>query len=124
MRRTTSDLGVEAVLLCDLAYRDQLVRMDLTARNTRYDGERPVSLNVGEESDDGFSTPHSPLHGDEDCAGNPPVVCILRTVVFGLHDVVVVQRRQDTRHGGLADLAPHRSLRANGVHDGSEVAQT
>ena len=47
---TSSDLGVEVVLLRDLPERDELVGGDFSSSHARHNGERSVALDVGEEA--------------------------------------------------------------------------
>mgnify|MGYP001566298289 FL=1 len=44
-------------------------------------------------------------------------------MVAGLHDVLVVERREDARDRGLADLAALRLGDTDGVHDRVEVLE-
>lgn len=77
------DLGVQAVLLCNLADDDQLVRRDLAGGDPRHDGKGSVSLDVAEEA----------------------VVGLLQAVGGAVHDVPVPQAGEDAGDGGLAGLA-------------------
>lgn len=102
MKRTSGDLGVKVVLLRDLADRDELVGRDFASGHPRDDAEGAVALDVGEE----------------------PVVGILEAVVLRVHDVLVVQRREDAAYDGLADFATLRVVPDAGrAHDRVEVLE-
>ncbi len=77
------DLGVQAVLLRDLAEHDQLLRGDLAARHARHDGVGAVLLQIGEEV----------------------VVRILQRRVLGLEDHLVPARGEDRGDCRLAGVA-------------------
>ena len=77
------DLGVEAVLLRDLADRDQAVGRDFAARHARHDRVGAVLLDVGEEV----------------------VVGVLQRRVLLLQHELVPARRENAGHGRFADVA-------------------
>lgn len=80
------DLGVQVVLLGDLADDDEVLGQDLAGRDPRHDRVGAVALDVAEV----------------------PVVGLLQAVQRPAHDVLVPQRGEDAADGGLAGLAALR----------------
>lgn len=99
---SSSNLAIQSILLCHLAYGNQLIRSDFTTGDSWHDRECAVSLNVGEES----------------------VVCFLQVVELFVHDVLVEQARENGSDGGFAQFASKRVwVLADCFHDIDEGSQ-
>ncbi|KAI6753308.1 hypothetical protein HG531_005477 [Fusarium graminearum] len=93
---STCDLGVQVILLSNLAYDDKFVGSDFTTGYTRHHRVGSITLDVTQET----------------------VVCVLKTVGRLVHNVSVPQRSHDAGHCGLAQLTTNSVLViSNLTHD-------